>query len=201
MTQIFIPISVSVISPLDAWACQIVGHFFKAICPQYTENVNISWVWPLHTGSASWQTASCHQISGRNVISPILPSWPKPIIEYFRPITEILKRVRAVTLSLGPVSSLFWKFQSTLERAILKELRVVMSSGTDKRMDAMTDVNTRWSRWRPRVIKWQQYPSASISAGYISMPNFMIFLSRDLSANAVKPQNVVNKRTDGQWYP
>ena len=166
MTQIFIPISVSIISPLDAWACQIVGHFFKATCPQYpdpntrrsendstlgrprSENVNINWVWPLHAGSASWQTASCHQISGRNVISPILPSWPKPIIEYFkvpwtaqklakhghfkvaicfkvlciilrnfRPITEILKRVRAVTLSLGPVSSQFWKFQSAVERA------------------------------------------------------------------------------------
>ena len=165
MTQIFIPISVSMISPLDAWACQIVGHFFKATCLQYpdpntrrsendstlgrprSQNVNISWVWPLHTGSASSQTASCHQISGRNVISPITPSWPKPIIEYFkfrglhknwpnmailvaicfkvlciilrnfRPITEILKRPRTVTLSLGPVSSLFWKFQSAVERA------------------------------------------------------------------------------------
>ena len=46
-----------------------------------------------------------------------------------------------------------------------------MSFGTDRGMEAMTDVNTRWRRWRPRVIKWQQYPSASISAGYISMPN------------------------------
>ena len=27
-----------------------------------------------------------------------------------------------------------------------------MSFGTDRRMDAMTDVNTRWCRWRPRVI-------------------------------------------------
>ena len=159
MTQIFLPISVSMISPLDAWACQIVCHFFKAFCPQYpdpntrlsendstlgrprSENVNISWVWPMHTGSASWQTASCHQISGRNVITLILPSWPKPIIEnfkvpwtaqklamhghlsshllqgtciilrIFRPITEILKIVRAVTFSLGPVPSLFWNFK------------------------------------------------------------------------------------------
>ena len=39
------------------------------------------------------------------------------ILRNFRPITEILKRPRTVTLSLGPVSSLFWKFQSAVERA------------------------------------------------------------------------------------
>ena len=185
------------------------------------------------------------------MIFPILPSWPKHIIEYFkvpwtaqknghvwpflvaisfkvlciilrnfRPITEILKRLRAVTLSLGPVFSIFWKFHSAVERAqidwawsfyiairfmllciIPPNFRLIAEIfkefGTDKRMDAMTDVNTRWRRWWPRVIKWQQYPSASISAGYISMPNFMIFLSKDLSANAEK-QNVADKRTDGQ---
>ena len=97
--------------------------------------------------SASWQTASCHQMSGRNVISPILPSWPNPIIENLKvpwnaqnwPSMAILSnhllhgtmyhptkfqannwntlRLRAVTFSLGPVPSLFWKFQSAVERA------------------------------------------------------------------------------------
>ena len=35
------------------------------------------------------------------------------------------------------------------------------------------------------------------SSGYISMLNFMPFLPNDLSANAKKPENVVNKRMDG----
>ena len=52
-------------------------------------------------------------------------------------------------------------------------------------------------------MKWQQYPSASISAEgksseYISMLNVMPFLPCALSANEHKPENAVNERTDGQ---
>ena len=36
------------------------------------------------------------------------------------------------------------------------------------------------------------------SSGYISMPNLMPFLPSDLSANAQKPNDVVNERTD-EW--
>ena len=57
--------------------------------------------------------------------------------------------------------------------------------------------------WTGERMKWKQYTSASMSAegkssGYISMPSFMPFLPSDLSANAQKPENVVNERTDGQ---
>ena len=65
----------------------------------------------------------------------------------------------------------------------------------------MTHANTRWRRWRPRVIKWQQYPSASMLAGYISIPNFMIFLARVLSSNADKSENVVNKMDGRKIIP
>ena len=52
-------------------------------------------------------------------------------------------------------------------------------------------------------MKWQQYPSASMSAEgksseYISMLNFMPFLPCALSTNEHKPDNAVNGRTDRQ---
>ena len=97
--------------------------------------------------SASWQTTPCQQISGRNVISSISSSWPKPIMEDFKVpwnsqklaehghfSSDLLhgtlhhltkfqvdsrnpERVKAVTSSLGPGPSLFWKFQSSVECA------------------------------------------------------------------------------------
>ena len=50
-------------------------------------------------------------------------------------------------------------------------------------------------------MKWQQYPSASMSAEgksceYINMLNFMPFLPCALSANEHKPENAVKRRTD-----
>ena len=47
-------------------------------------------------------------------------------------------------------------------------------------------------------MKWQQYPSASLSAegkssGYINMAIFMPSLPSDLSANVQKPGKVVNE--------
>ena len=39
------------------------------------------------------------------------------------------------------------------------------------------------------------------SSGYISMPNYMPFSANDLSANVQKPENMVNKWTDGRPPP
>ena len=53
--------------------------------------------------------------------------------------------------------------------------------------------------WLDQCMKWQQYPSASMSAkgkssGHISMSYFMPFLPIDfLSPNAQKPENVLNE--------
>ena len=52
-------------------------------------------------------------------------------------------------------------------------------------------------------MKWQQYSSASMlatgkSSGNICISNSMPFLPSDLSANAQKPENVVNRPIDGQ---
>ena len=52
-------------------------------------------------------------------------------------------------------------------------------------------------------MKWQQYPSASMlakgkSSGNICISNSMPFLPSDLSANVQKPENVVNRPSDGQ---
>ena len=110
-----------------------------------SENVNISWVWPFHTGNRFM--VNCIQISVRNVISSLSSSWPKPVMENFKVPWNEQKlaeygqfnsdllhhtvhhptkfradswnpyRVKAVTLSLRPGSSLFWKFQSSVERA------------------------------------------------------------------------------------
>ena len=49
-------------------------------------------------------------------------------------------------------------------------------------------------KWRPSALM----PYRGRLSGYISMSNFMTFLPNDLSANAKKAENVVNKRMDGR---
>ena len=171
MTQVFIPILVSNDKSSGCMCMPNCGPFLQSNYPQYPNPNKRRWkndstipsagrdqkMWTLAEcghfiqWSASWQTASCHQISGPNVISPILPSWPNPIKENvkvpwnaqkwpsmaiwsshllhgtmhdptkFQANNSNTLRVRAVTFSFGPVPSLFWKFQSAMERTKMVE--------------------------------------------------------------------------------